>query len=70
MAKNKWLTVGDLIEILEIFPQDAKIVVENDGAFEDGVYYATRDEVTFCVADDEKQVTIGTNYNTKALGSW
>lgn len=65
-----WLSVGDLIDILKEYPPDSKVVVENDESFYNGVYYATRDAVTFDKVDGENQVTIGTNHNTIALGSW
>ncbi len=70
MKKNQWLTVKDLIEILNTMPQDAKVIINNDNIFENGQYYATRDSVE--LYDDngyeEDQVMIGTNYNTIALG--
>lgn len=66
--KNMWLSAGDLIEILKKYPSDSKIVVENDEAFYNGSYYATRDAITFNNVEGENQVTIGTNHNTIALG--
>ena len=47
-------------------PQDAKVIVNNDNLFENGTYYATRDSIEL-YDDDEKQVIIGTNYNTQSL---
>ena len=66
MKKNQWLSVADLIEILQTMPQDAKVIVNNDDLFEKGTYYATRDRIEL-YDDDEKQVIIGTNYNTQSL---
>ena len=66
MKKNQWLSVADLIEILQTMPQDAKVIVNNDDSFEKGTYYATRDSIEL-YDDDEKQVIIGTNYNTQSL---
>lgn len=70
MKKNQWLTVKDLIEILNTMPQDAKVIVNNYSLFEDGDYYATRDSVElFPGVLGEDQVMIGTNHMTLALGS-
>ena len=70
MKKNQWLTVKDLIEILNTMPQDAKVIVNNYRLFEDGDYYATRDSVElYPDVDGENQVMIGTNHMTLALGS-
>lgn len=70
MKKNQWLSVADLIEILQTMPQDAKVIINNDNMFENGYYYVTRDSIE--LYDDngyeEDQVMIGTNYNTIALG--
>ena len=66
MKKNQWLSVADLIAILQTMPQDAKVIVNNDDLFENGTYYATRDSIDL-YDDDEKQVIIGTNYNTQSL---
>ena len=67
MSKNsQWLTVTDLIEILQDMPQDAMVTVYNNDMFENGSYYATRDSIVL-YASDEKQVEIGTNYNTQTL---
>ena len=70
MKKNQWLTVKDLIEILNTMPQDAKVIVNNYSLFEDGDYYATRDNIVlYPDIDGENQVMVGTNYLTLALGS-
>lgn len=70
MKKNQWLSVADLIEILQTMPQDAKVIINNDNIFVNGYYYVTRDSIE--LYDDngyeEDQVMIGTNYNTIALG--
>lgn len=69
MNKNQWLTVRDLIEILNTMPQDAKVIVNNYSLFEDGDYYATRDSIElFSGVLGEDQVMIGTNHMTLALG--
>ena len=67
MKKNQWLTVKDLIEILNIMPQDAKVIVHNSSMFVDGDYYATRNDIELYSVGGEKQVIIGTNYLTLAL---
>ena len=67
-SKNQWLTVGDLIDILEKYPKDAKCIVENDESFYNGSYYVTRDSITSYTVEGETQVLIGTNHNTIALG--
>lgn len=70
MKKNQWLTVKDLIEILNTMPQDAKVIVNNDSLFEDGDYYATRNDIElYPDVEGEQQVMIGTNHMTLALGS-
>ena len=70
MKKNQWLTVKDLIEILNTMPPDAKVIVNNDSVFDDGDYYATRNDIElYPDVEGEKQVMIGTNYLTLALGS-
>lgn len=70
MKKNQWLSVADLIEILQTMPQDAKVIVDNDSMFVNGCYYVTRDSIELYKDDsyDEDQVLIGTNHNTIALG--
>lgn len=65
--KNQWLTVKDLIDILEHLPKDAMVVVSNDYMYNEGTYYATRDSIHFYNCEPEKQVEIGTNYNTLAM---
>ena len=45
MKKNQWLTIKDLIEILNTMPPDAKVIVNNDSVFDDGDYYATGDDI-------------------------
>ena len=68
--KNVWLTVSDLIEILGTMPQDAMVIVHNSSMFEQGDYYATRNDIElYPDVEGEKQVMIGTNYLTTALGS-
>jgi len=68
--KNVWLTVSDLIEILSTMPQDAMVIVHNSSMFEQGDYYATRNDIElYPDVEGEKQVMIGTNYLTTALGS-
>lgn len=76
MKKNQWLTVKDLIEILQDMPEDAKVIVENTEMFNEGYYYATRDSIELykegidsdtSTISTENQVLIGTNYNTQAL---
>lgn len=68
--KNQWLKVSDLVEILNTMPQDAMVIVHNSSTFEDGDYYATRDDIElYPDVDGENQVIIGTNYLTLALGS-
>jgi len=70
VKKNQWLKVSDLIEILNTMPQDAMVIVHNSSMFEDGDYYATRNDIElFPDVEGEKQVMIGTNYLTLALGS-
>lgn len=70
MKKNQWLTVKDLIEILNTMPQDAKVIVNNDSLFDDGDYYATRNDIElYPDVEGEDQVMIGTNHMTLALGS-
>lgn len=65
--KNQWLTVKDLIDILNSLPKDAMVVVSNDSTYVDGTYYATRDSIHFYNCEPEKQVEIGTNYNTRSM---
>ena len=65
--KNQWLTVEDLIDILKHLPKDAMIVVNNNYMYDEGTYYATRDSIHFYNCEPEKQVEIGTNYNTLAM---
>lgn len=76
MKKNQWLSVSDLIEILQTMPPDAKVIVENNEMFNAGCYYATRDSIELykegvdtdsSIISTENQVLIGTNYNTQAL---
>lgn len=67
MKNNQWLSVADLIEILQTMPQDAKVIVNNTDMFIEGSYYATRDSIEVYDSNGEKQVEIGTNYNTQAL---
>ena len=68
--KNQWLKVSDLIEILSTMPQDAMVIVHNSSVFDDGDYYATRTDIElYSDVEGEKQVMIGTNYLTWALGS-
>ena len=70
MKKNQWLSVADLIEILQGMPQDAKVIINNDNIFVNGCYYATRDSIElFSDMLGEDQVMIGTNHMTLALGS-
>ena len=70
MKKNQWLTVKDLIEILNTMPQDANVIVHNTSMFVDGDYYATRSDIeVYSDVEGETQVMIGTNYLTQALGS-
>lgn len=70
MKKNQWLTVKDLIEILNTRPQDAKVIVHNTSMFVDGDYYATRSDIeVYSDVEGETQVMIGTNYLTQALDS-
>ena len=67
--KNQWLKVSDLIKILSTMPQDAKVIVHNSSMFEHGDYYATRHDIElYPNVEGEKQVIIGTNYSTLALG--
>ena len=61
--KNQWLSVADLIEILQAMPQDAKVVVNNDDTWVNGDYIATRDSVEFY--EKENIAVIGTNHNTQ-----
>ena len=69
MKKNQWLKVSDLIEILNTMPQDAMVIVYNSAMFEEGSYYATRQDIElYPDVDGENQVLIGTNYLTLALG--
>lgn len=71
MKKNQWLTVKDLIEILNTMPQDAQVIVHNTAMFVDGDYYATRSDIeVYPDVEGETQVMIGTNYLTQALGSY
>lgn len=65
--KNQWLTVKDLIDILKHLPKDAMVVVSNNCMYNDGTYYATRDSIHFYNCEPEKQVEIGTNYNTLSM---
>lgn len=68
--KNVWLKVSDLIEILSTMPQDAMVIVHNSSMFVQGDYYATRNDIElYPDVEGEKQVMIGTNYLTTALGS-
>lgn len=68
--KNQWLSVTDLIEILQTMPKDAKVIIDNNNTFENGCYYVTRDSIELYKdgSYEEYQVMIGTNYNTIALG--
>ncbi len=67
MKKNQWLSVADLIEILQDMPQNAKVILHNPDMYVTGYYYATRDSVElFTYKDDTPEVLIGTNYNTRA----
>jgi hypothetical protein len=66
MKKNQWLSVADLIEILQDMPQNAKVILHNTDMYVSG-YYATRDSVElFTYKDANPEVLIGTNYNTRA----
>ena len=50
-------------------PQDAVVIVHNSSMFAHGDYYATRDDIElYPDIEGEKQVMIGTNYLTLALG--
>lgn len=68
--KNQWLSVADLIEILQTMPKDAKVIVNNNDMFVNGCYYVTRDSIELYKdgSHEEDQVMIGTNYNMIALG--
>ena len=67
MKKNQWLSVADLMEILQTMPQDAKVIVDNNDLYVNAYYYATRDSIELVsYADGTSEVIIGTNYNTKA----
>ena len=68
--KNVWLKVSDLIEILSTMPQDAMVIVHNSDMFVSGDYDAARNDIElYPDVEGEKQVMIGTNYLTMALGS-
>lgn len=50
-------------------PQDAMVIVHDSSMFVPGDYYATRTDIElYPDVDGEKQVMIGTNYMTMALG--
>ena len=67
MKKNQWLSVADLIEILQDMPQNAKVILHNPDMYVSGYYYATRDSVElFTYKDANPEVLVGTNYNTRA----
>ena len=67
MKKNQWLSVADLIEILQTMPQDAKVILRNNDGYFNGDYYATRDSIKlFTYADSNSEVLVGTNYSTRA----
>ena len=67
MKKNQWLSVADLIEILQTMPQDVKVILHNNDMYVKGYYYATRDSVELLTySDATAEVLVGTNYNTRA----
>ena len=67
MKKNQWLSVSDLIEILQTMPKNAKVILHNSDMYVSGDYYATRDSVElFTCKDANPEVLVGTNYNTRA----
>jgi len=67
MKKNQWLSVADLIEILQDMPKNAKVILYNNDAYINGFYYATRDSIElFTYKDANPEVLVGTNYNTRA----
>ena len=54
------MTVKQLMNKLKKYPEDAKIVVDNDESFFDGIYYATSVEEY-----EEGMVLIATDYEKK-----
>lgn len=57
------MTVKQLIDKLKKMPEDATVVVENDGMWVDGTYKVTSKEVDYFPEYDF--VVIGTDYERK-----
>ena len=53
------MTVGELKEILDSFDDDYKVVISNDGLYENGLYIATE------VENDGEIVIIESDYEDK-----
>lgn len=53
------MTVGELKEILDSFDDDCKVVISNDGLYENGLYIATE------VENDGEIVIIESDYEDK-----
>lgn len=53
------MTVKQLMNKLKKYPEDAKIVVDNDGSYFPGIYFATSieeyEEGVVCIATDHKK---------------
>ena len=66
--RKQWITVKDLKKLLNYFPDDTMICVDNSEMFDRGTYYATQDSIDFFKVEGVSHLIIGTNYYTKALG--
>ena len=67
-CKNQWMTVKDLKELLNRFPDDTMICVDNNEICNNGTYYATQDSIKFFKIEGVNHLIIGTNYITRSLG--
>lgn len=68
-CRKQWMTAKDLKKLLDNFPDDTMICVDNNHDFIHGTYYATQDSLEFFKVEGVGHLIIGTNYITRALGS-
>ena len=67
-CRKQWITVKDLKKLLNYFPDDTMICVDNSEMYNHGTYYATQDSIDFFKVEGVNHLIIGTNYFTRALG--
>lgn len=67
-CRKQWITVEDLKKLLNNFPDDTMICVDNNEMQDRGTYYATQDSIDFFKIEGVNHLIIGTNYVTRTLG--